>query len=57
MSIFYFVVVFLLKGAVQTYAWGKLGYKSEVARLMKNADNGFVVDENTTYAEVMRCRI
>jgi len=46
-------VVFLLKCAVQTYAWGKQGCNSEVARLMKNADDGVVIDENTTYAEVM----
>ena len=45
-------VVFLLKCAVQTYAWGKQGSNSEVARLMRNADDGFVVNENTTYAEV-----
>lgn len=50
-------LVFLLKCAVQTYAWGKQGSKSEVACLMKSADNGFVVDKNTTYAEVMQYSI
>jgi len=46
-------LVFLLKCAMQTYAWGKRGCNSEVARLMKNADNSFVIDDNTTYAEVV----
>jgi len=45
--------VLLLKCAVQTYAWGKRGSNSEVARLMKTADDSFVIDENMTYAEVM----
>jgi len=48
-------LVFLLKCAIQTYAWGKRGGNSEVARLMKNADNSFVIDGNTTYAEVVCC--
>jgi len=45
-------VVFLLNCAVQTYAWGKKGSSSEVACLMKSANHEFVIDENTTYAEV-----
>ena len=48
-------VVFLLKCAIQTYAWGKKGSNSEVARLMKSADDGFSIDGNTTYAEVVCC--
>ena len=49
------IVVFLLKCAIQTYAWGKKGSDSEVARLMKSADERFSIDENTTYAEVICC--
>ncbi len=41
-----------LSCAVQTYAWGKRGGESEVARLKKGGDPGFVVDEEQNYAEV-----
>lgn len=44
--------MFLLKCAVQTYAWGKQGCNSKVAELMKDANSSFVIDDNTTYAEV-----
>ena len=37
----------------QTYAWGKVGMESEVARLKKSAEGeDFVVGEKQTYAEV-----
>ena len=50
---FCFVVgVFPLRCSVQTYAWGKLGSQSEVARLFGGCDDSFVVDESTPYAEV-----
>jgi len=43
-----------LSCAVQTYAWGKVGLDSEVARLKKASEGDkFVVDDNQTYAEVM----
>ena len=42
-----------LSCAAQTYAWGKVGLESEVARLKKSAEGeAFHVDENQTYAEV-----
>lgn len=42
-----------LSCVVQTYAWGKVGLDSEVARLKKSGEEGdFVVDERQTYAEV-----
>lgn len=38
----------------QTYAWGKIGMESEVARLKKSAEGeDFMVGENQTYAEVL----
>jgi hypothetical protein len=38
---------------VQTYAWGKVGLESEVARLKKSEEGErFLVDEKQTYAEV-----
>lgn len=41
---------------VQTYAWGKVGLQSEVARLKKSEEGeGFLVDEKQTYAEVGNC--
>lgn len=40
-----------LKCCVQTYAWGKPGSQSTVAKLAQN-DSSFNVDETTTYAEV-----
>lgn len=44
--------VFLLKCAVQTYAWGKLGPDSEVAKLSECGNEDFTVDEDTPYAEL-----
>ncbi len=44
-----------LSCVVQTYAWGKVGFQSEVARLKKSGEgDSFVVDENQTYAEVKK---
>lgn len=40
-----------LKCCVQTYAWGKHGSQSTVARLAQNNPE-FQLDEETTYAEV-----
>ena len=48
----FFVVVFLLKCAVQCYAWGKLGLESEVAQLNHSSDESFVIGSNIPYAEV-----
>lgn len=46
-----------LSCVVQTYAWGKVGLESEVARLKKSEEGAdFVVDEKQTYAEVERAR-
>ena len=42
----------VLSPAVQTYAWGKKGYQSEVCRLKACGDSDFEVDESQTYAEV-----
>lgn len=37
----------------QSYAWGKVGMESEVARLKKSAEGeDFVVGEKETYSEV-----
>ena len=50
----------ILSPAIQTYAWGKKGYQSEVCRLKACGDRDFQVDENQTYAEVhvrMRLRL
>lgn len=44
--------VYKLRCDVQTYAWGKLGMDSEVARLAKLADPDFTVDEQQPYAEL-----
>ena len=42
-----------LSCVVQTYAWGKVGLHSEVARLKSSAEpESFIVDENEPYAEV-----
>ena len=41
-----------IQGAVQNYAWGKVGASSEVANLSAAGDGNFVVDEHKTYAEV-----
>ena len=42
-----------LSCAVQTYAWGKVGESSEVARLKSSAEpTEFRVDGNSPYAEV-----
>ena len=43
---------FHLSCAVQTYAWGKIGDDSEVARLKSSAEPQFIVDSKTPYAEV-----
>lgn len=43
--------VLRLSPAVQTYAWGKLGLDSEVAKLFTN-NSDQPVDEATPYAEV-----
>ena len=40
-----------LKCCVQTYAWGKHGSQSTVARLAQNNPE-FQLDEETSYAEV-----
>ena len=40
-----------LKCCVQTYAWGRRGSQSTVARLAQNNPE-FRLDEETTYAEV-----
>ena len=40
-----------LSCAVQTYAWGKVGAESEVAKL-KSGDPSFTVNKEQTYAEV-----
>jgi len=44
--------VIILKGSVQTYAWGKLGQSSAVADLASNAETGLTIDPNTPYAEL-----
>ena len=44
-----------LSCAVQTYAWGKVGPESEVAKL-KSGDPSFTVNKEQTYAEVGRAR-
>lgn len=42
-----------LSCVVQTYAWGKVGLESEVARLKKGGEGDhFTVDNEQTYAEV-----
>lgn len=47
-----------LSCAVQTYAWGKVGLESEVARLKSSAEpDNFVVDEGQTYAEVLKSTV
>lgn len=45
-------LVFPLKCAIQTYAWGKIGLQSEVASLSQSADPQFTVKEDTPYAEL-----
>lgn len=42
-----------LRCSVKNYDWGKKGSKSLVARLMKQQDANFVIDENLSYAEVI----
>ena len=44
-----------LSCAVQSYAWGKRGASSEVARLKASVDAGFAVREDEPYAEVRTC--
>ena len=41
-----------LRCSVQNYEWGKLGQSSYVAKLLKNADVKFDVDECKPYAEL-----
>lgn len=43
---------FQVKCAVQTYAWGKIGKDSEVAKLSKSGDSNFALDEDAPYAEL-----
>lgn len=44
--------VHLLNCAIQSYAWGKQGASSEVARLCSSGVDGFSLDEDKPYAEV-----
>jgi mannose-6-phosphate isomerase len=44
--------VFLIHGAVQSYAWGKHGLDSEVARLAQCGNEEFRVNSSSTYAEL-----
>ena len=44
--------IHVLKGAVQQYAWGKLGSSSAVATLCANVDPEFQIFENQPYAEL-----
>ena len=46
------ITVFEIKCAVQTYAWGKPGSTSEVAKLA-GSDDKFNLKEDTPYAEVV----
>lgn len=48
----YIAGVLPIQGKIQTYAWGKPGHHSEVARLHAGADDSFTIDEQTPYAEV-----
>lgn len=41
-----------LRCAVKNYEWGKKGSQSMVARLMKQQDPNFVINEDLSYAEV-----
>lgn len=41
-----------LKCTVQTYAWGKCGEKSIIAKLKQSTDADFVIDKEKTYAEL-----
>jgi mannose-6-phosphate isomerase class I len=45
--------VFALVPAVQKYAWGKPGPESTVAQLAQCSIDQFIIDPNTTYAEVI----
>jgi hypothetical protein len=45
-------IMWKLKCAVQTYAWGKTGGTSEVAQLTSAGDSSFRIDPNANYAEV-----
>ncbi|KAM4572783.1 mannose-6-phosphate isomerase [Odontesthes bonariensis] len=46
------VRVFPLTCAVQNYAWGKVGLKSEVAKLVVGGDPLAVIEDNKPYAEL-----
>ncbi|CAG5957669.1 mannose-6-phosphate isomerase [Menidia menidia] len=46
------VRVFPLTCTVQNYAWGKVGLKSEVAKLVVGGDPLAVIEENKPYAEL-----
>ncbi|XP_072242412.1 mannose-6-phosphate isomerase [Leuresthes tenuis] len=46
------VRAFPLTCAVQNYAWGKVGLKSEVAKLVVGGDPLAVIDDNKPYAEL-----
>lgn len=39
-------------GDIKNYDWGKLGSESEVVKLAKLSDEGFVVDESKAYSEL-----
>lgn len=41
-----------LKCCVQTYAWGKKGMASEVARVYAAGNSDVIIDGKTSYAEV-----
>jgi len=41
-----------LYGAVQNYAWGKVGSQSMVAKLSASSDKSFQIDEDQPYAEL-----
>lgn len=44
--------VFPLSGVVQNYAWGKLGFNSEVAKLIAGSDPLVMIEDDKPYAEV-----
>uniref|UniRef100_H2YYX3 Mannose-6-phosphate isomerase n=1 Tax=Ciona savignyi TaxID=51511 RepID=H2YYX3_CIOSA len=44
--------VYKLNGAVQQYAWGKIGDNSMVAKLCSQGNSDFTIDSNQPYAEL-----
>ncbi|XP_048828661.1 mannose-6-phosphate isomerase isoform X1 [Brienomyrus brachyistius] len=46
------VRVFPLSGVVQNYAWGKLGFNSEVAKLIAGSDPLVMIEDDKPYAEL-----